>query len=184
MENSALKDELSFMCQHCPLVERCQSLPKNEKPSCANVDRFEELLRMKRVELEDKKEKAQQALTIKCVITGIVLLCCLIAACMIGCPSYNVYVQTRAGEALLAHARSSREIAVTEAKAKMESAHLLASADTLRAGGVARSNVIIGQSLTESYLRWYWISELKPGGQVIYVPTEANLPLLEATRKP
>jgi hypothetical protein len=65
------------------------------------------------------------------------------------------------GEAILAHAQSSREVAVAETKAKMESASLLAQADTIRAHGVARSNVIIGQSLSEAYLHWYWIEITK-----------------------
>lgn len=102
---------------------------------------------------------------------------------MWGCPKYNVYKQRKEGEAMLAHAQSSREVAVAEAKAKMESASLLAQADTIRAHGVARSNVIIGQSLTEAYLHWYWIDNIEKNPQaVIYVPTEANIPIMEAGR--
>lgn len=36
--------------------------------------------------------------------------------CLWGCPKYNVYRQQKEGEALLAHAQSSREVAVAEAK--------------------------------------------------------------------
>ncbi len=35
-------------------------------------------------------------------------------------PSYHVYEQKMEGEAILAHAQSSREVAVAEAKAKSE----------------------------------------------------------------
>ncbi len=90
---------------------------------------------------------------------------------------------TNDGAAQLAHAKSSREIAVTEAKAKLESAEMLAAADTIRAHGVARSNQIIGESLKNNveYLHWLWIDNLeKNPNAVIYVPTEANLPILEA----
>jgi hypothetical protein len=90
------------------------------------------------------------------------------------------------GQAILAHAQSSREVAVAEAKAKMESASLLAQADTLRAHGVARSNEIIGKSLKENevYLKWMWISDLKDSkNQVIYIPTEAQMPILEAGKR-
>lgn len=104
---------------------------------------------------------------------------------MWGCPKYNVYSQTMQGAAILAHAQSSREVAVAEAKAKMESAALLARADTIRAHGVARSNQIIGHSLKDNaeYLHWLWIDNLdKTKNQVIYIPTEANIPVMEATR--
>jgi hypothetical protein len=107
----------------------------------------------------------------------------LIVLCMWGCPQYSVYSARKQGEAVLAHAQSSREVAVAEAKAKMESAALLAQADTIRAHGVARSNIIIGQSLTDAYLHWYWIDNIeKNPNAVIYVPTEANLPIMEAGR--
>lgn len=86
----------------------------------------------------------------------------------------------------LADAQSSKEVAVAEAKAKMESASLLAQADTIRAHGVARSNEIIGQSLrnNEAYLHWLWIDNIEKNPQaVIYVPTECNLPILEASKR-
>ena len=99
-----------------------------------------------------------------------------------GCPKYKVYSQRKEGEAMLAHAQSSREVAVAEAKAKMEAASLLAQADTIRAHGIARSNQIIGQSLSSAYLHWFWIDNIDKSNNVIYVPTEANLPIMEAGR--
>lgn len=110
------------------------------------------------------------------IILGIILLMGLIILGMWGCPKYRVYNQQKEGEALLAHAQSSREVAVAEAKAKMESATLLAQADTIRAHGIARSNQIIGQSLTENYLHWFWIDNIDKSNNVIYVPTESGLP--------
>lgn len=101
---------------------------------------------------------------------------------MWGCPNYRVFSAQKDGEAILAHAQSSREVAVAEAKAKMESSSLLSRADTIRAHGIARSNKIIGLSLTPSYLHWFWIDNIDKSNNVIYVPTEANLPILEANR--
>lgn len=115
------------------------------------------------------------------VFTGVVILG------LWGCPQYKVYSQRMEGEALLAHAQASKEVAVAEARAKMESAAMLAAADTIRAHGVARSNQIIGESLrnNEAYLHWLWIDNIEKNPQaVIYVPTEANLPILEAGRRP
>jgi predicted aminopeptidase len=113
-------------------------------------------------------------------ITLLILLIGVVVLGMWGCPKYSVYQQTKEGEAILAHAQSSREVAVAEAKAKMESAQLLAQADTIRAHGVARSNEIIGASLVnnEAYLHWLWIDNIEKNPQAtIYVPTEANLPI-------
>ena len=120
------------------------------------------------------------------IITLIVILFVgVITLGMVGCPKYNVYSQRMAGEAILAHAQSSREVAVAEAKAKMESATLLAQAEIERAKGVAGANKIIGESLknNEEYLRYLFVNNLESTkNQVIYIPTEANLPILEASR--
>jgi len=116
-------------------------------------------------------------------IVGVLFFIGLIVLLMWGWPQYNVYSQRKKGEAMLAHAQSSREVAVAEAKAKMESASLLAQADTIRAHGIARSNQIIGQSLTDAYLHWFWIDNIDKSNNVIYVPTEANLPIMEAGRQ-
>jgi hypothetical protein len=51
---------------------------------------------------------------------------------------------------------------------------------------VAKANQIIGQSLkdNEAYLRYLWIDKVdSTKGQIIYVPTEAGLPILEAGRR-
>lgn len=116
------------------------------------------------------------------ITLAVVLLLGLIVLGLWGCPQYKVYNQRKEGEAMLAHAQSSREVAVAEAKAKMESATLLAQADTIRAHGIARSNQIIGKSLTPAYLHWFWIDNIDKSNNVIYVPTETNLPIMEAGR--
>lgn len=98
---------------------------------------------------------------------------------------YDVWAQGKEGEAELARAESNRQIKTLEAKAQMESSKHLADAEIIRAKGVAEANRIIGDSLkgNESYLRYLWIHGLADGkNQVIYVPTEANLPILEASR--
>ena len=102
-----------------------------------------------------------------------------------GCPQYNVYSSRLDGEAQLVQADSTRRITVLEAQAKVDSAQKLADAEVIRAGGVAKANAIIGESLkgNESYLRYLWIDKLdSTHGQIIYVPTEAGLPILEAGR--
>ena len=119
------------------------------------------------------------------VVMGFILL---VGASMAGCPVYNVWEQGLTGQAALKRAEQDRRIKVQEAQATMDSSKLLAQAEVERARGVAQANQIIGQSLhnNEDYLRYLWIHNLaeaeKNGAQVIYVPTETNLPILEATR--
>ena len=58
-----------------------------------------------------------------------------------------------------------------------------AEIEIARAQGVAKSNEIIAGSITESYLRYRWIEGLQTNQMmVIYVPTEGNLPVMEAGR--
>jgi hypothetical protein len=63
---------------------------------------------------------------------------------------------------------------------------IIANAEIARAKGVAEANQIIADSLknNEAYLRYLWIDKLSDNQNVIYVPTEAGLPLLEAGRRP
>jgi predicted aminopeptidase len=133
----------------------------------------------------DTQDKLAATGLIKWSTIGVITVLLIVVLFMWGCPTYNVYQQRMEGQAILAHAQSSREVAVAEAKAKMESASLLAQADTIRAHGVARSNQIIGASLKDNveYLHWLWIDNIeKNPNAVIYIPTEANLPIMEASR--
>lgn len=99
-------------------------------------------------------------------------------------PTYNVWSSEMAGRAEYARAESSRKIAILEAQAKEEAAKALAKAEVERAKGVAAANQIIGDSLkgNDAYLHYLWLDELKHAN-VIYVPTESNLPILEAGRQ-
>ena len=110
----------------------------------------------------------------------------IIGGCMAGYPQYKVYEQRLDGEAELAKQTYSKQVAIQTAQAKKDSAGLLADAEVLRAEGVAKANKIIGDSLkgNEAYLRYLWIDNLENGNnRVIYVPTEAGLPILEAGKR-
>ena len=106
------------------------------------------------------------------------------------CAAYNsvrVWNAETAGEAELAQATSNRRIAVLEAQALMDSAKLKADAEIERAKGVAEANRIVADGLggPEGYLRYLYINNLERSkGNIIYVPTEAGLPILEAGRRP
>lgn len=99
--------------------------------------------------------------------------------------SYGVWSAMMVGKAELAQADYNRQIQVVEAQAKQDSAVKLAQAEIERAKGVAKANEIIGDSLknNDAYLRYLWIQGLQTNQMMtIYVPTEANLPILEAGR--
>lgn len=111
---------------------------------------------------------------------------CLTLLGMWGCPNYSVYQQNLEGEAELARATQNRQISIQEAQAKKESAKDLAEAEVIRAEGAAKANKIIGESLksNEAYLHYLFINNMEhTQNQVIYIPTEASLPILEARRQ-
>lgn len=120
------------------------------------------------------------------IVVGAFLLFGFIGGCMYVAPKYNVYESEMSGKAKYAEAESSRQITILEAKAKLEGAKSLAEAEVERAKGVAQANKIIGDSLqsNELYLHYLWIQNLHEGkNDVIYIPTEAGIPIMEAGRR-
>ena len=104
-----------------------------------------------------------------------------------GCPKYNVWQQGLQGQAELARATQNRQIKIQESQAKADAAKYEAESEVTRAYGVAKANEIIGNSLkgNEAYLHYLWINALneRAGEQtIVYVPTEANIPIMEAGR--
>ncbi|MGD9581727.1 MAG: membrane protease subunit [Vampirovibrionia bacterium] len=121
----------------------------------------------------------------KMAIISAIVVVLAFAGMLIGQPLYNVWVKGLNGKAQLNEAEWNRQIIIKEAEAKKQAAKSLAEAEVERAKGVAEANKIIGKSLqdNESYLRYLWIQGLQDGNsEVIYVPTETNLPILEAGR--
>ena len=116
----------------------------------------------------------------------IVAICIAIAILIpIVVPQYRVWQQQKEGEAELAKAEQNRQIAIQEARAKEESAKSLANAEVIRAQGVAQANKIIGDSLqnNDAYIHYLWIEALRESSnEVIYIPTEAGIPITESTR--
>lgn len=120
-----------------------------------------------------------------CTAIGALVTLALLLAAVFGWPQYRVYQQRLSGEAALAEAQSSRQVAVLEARAKLESAKALADAEVLRAEGAAKANRILQDSLggPNGYLRYLQIQALESSkAQLIYVPTEAGLPVTESRR--
>lgn len=100
-------------------------------------------------------------------------------------PMYSVWASKKRGQAELAEANFAEQVAIAEATARLKSAEMNREAEEIEAKAVANSIDIIGNSLetNQSYLRWQWIKSISDTeDQIIYVPTEANLPILEANR--
>jgi regulator of protease activity HflC (stomatin/prohibitin superfamily) len=122
---------------------------------------------------------------VKTVVIGALAILALsaIGSCAYGIPKYRVWCASLAGEAELRRAEQNRQIAIEEANAKRAAAEALAEAEIIRAKGVAEANRIVGESLndSENYLRYLWIDNIgHTSNQIIYIPTEAGLPILEA----
>lgn len=130
--------------------------------------------------------RGQGELAVIALVAFVIIV--LFGAVAFGGPIYNVWASGLSGEAKLKEATYSKQVAVQEAQAKLDSSKLLAEAEVERAKGVAQANQIIGDSLkgNEDYLRYLYINGLteNPAAhEVIYIPTEAGIPILEAGRK-
>ena len=122
-------------------------------------------------------------------IGSIIAIGILVAVVLVGFPTYNVYSKQMAGKAAYEEAVQNRRIRVLEAQAALDSAKLTAAAEIERAKGANEANRIMAQALggPEAYLRWSYINMLqetagKGDREVIYLPTEAGMPILEAGR--
>lgn len=116
-------------------------------------------------------------------IAAVVLF--LIIGGVIGCPYYNVWQQEMSGKAEYAKAEQNRKIKIEEAKANLEAEKLNAQAEIERAKGAAEAIKIENGSVTPTYIQYLWVRQQNLSGEntkIIYIPTEAGLPLLEAGR--
>lgn len=103
---------------------------------------------------------------------------------LVGCPRYSVWQQEMTGKGEFAKAEQNRRIKIEEAKANLEAEKLNAQAEVERAKGAAEAIKIENGTLTEKYIQYLWVRQQNNlnNKTVIYIPTEGNLPLLEANR--
>lgn len=113
------------------------------------------------------------------VLIGIGVLL-IIGVSMVGLPLYSVWQQGLSGKANLAKAEQTRKIMIEQAKAEKESA-------AIRADAIA----IVGKAAQEfpEYRLQEFLGAFAEALQsdsiekIIYVPTEANIPIMEAGRR-
>lgn len=98
-------------------------------------------------------------------------------------PTYSVWQREMSGKAELAQAEWSKKVKTEEAKANLEAEKLNAQAEIERAKGMAEAIKIEGGALTPTYIQYLWVRQNTFNDKTtIYIPTEANLPILEANR--
>lgn len=134
---------------------------------------------------------------IKTIAWVVLILMLVIASFTYIIPKAKPWWAEQNGKAELAQAEQNRQIQIIEAEAentaatsraqtRIKIAQAEAQAEIERAKGVAQANQIIGDSLkgNEDYLRYLYVIGISDhAGQIIYVPTEGGLPVLEAGKR-
>ncbi len=110
---------------------------------------------------------------------GILLTLIFVVVCMISYPLYSVWQQGLEGHAILAKAEQTRQIQIIQATAEKEAA--VQRAEAIKIVGQA------AKDFPEYRLQEFvgaFAEALHNGkiSQIIYVPTEGGIPILEATR--
>ena len=103
----------------------------------------------------------------------------LTLALMFGLPVYSVWQQEYSGRATLAKAEQTRQVLVTQAKAEREAAEARAQAIAIMGEAAQKYPEYRQQEFMASFAEALREGTIK---QIIYVPTEANVPILEAGR--
>ena len=117
------------------------------------------------------------------LVTAAALL--VLAALIFGVPVYQVWASSKRGEAEYVRAEQNRKIRVEEAKANLEAEKLNAQAEIERAKGAAEAIRIENGSITPAYIQYLWVRQqnANTNNKIIYIPTEAGLPILEAGQR-
>ena len=108
----------------------------------------------------------------------------LIGLGMWGIPKYGVWQAELDGKAEFVKAEQNRKIKIEEAKANIEAEKLNAQAEIERAKGAAEAIRIENGAISPTYIQYLWVRQQQNLNDktVIYIPTETNLPVLEAGR--
>jgi hypothetical protein len=114
---------------------------------------------------------------VRALVALSVLVVIIVIAAMFTIPQYRVWQQGMEGEARLMRARQERQILVTQAQAEKDAARLRAEAISVM-GRAAKEfpeyrhqefMAAFGEALREGSVQ-----------QIVYVPTEAGIPIMEA----
>lgn len=132
----------------------------------------------------DVEKMREKRLLLQWSTVAVITLLILVMLFLFGCPKYNVWQQEMSGRAEFAKAEQNRRIKIEEAKANLEAEKLNAAAEVERAKGASQAIQIENGALTAKYIQYLWVRQQSNLNDktVIYIPTEGNLPILEAGR--
>ena len=108
----------------------------------------------------------------------------IIIGLMFGYQNFKVFSREQEGKAQLAEATFGKQVQLEQAKANLEAQKLNSQAEVERAKGAAQAIEIESGKLTENYIRYLWVQQQENLNDktVIYIPTEAGLPITESAR--
>jgi regulator of protease activity HflC (stomatin/prohibitin superfamily) len=117
-----------------------------------------------------------------CMITAVSIIATIVITIIIFWvwPIYSVWQQRLAGEAALARANQQRQILVAQARAEKEAAEYRAEAIKI----VGKAATDYPQYRVQEFIGAF--AEAMNNGKIqkiIYVPTEANIPIVEAGKR-
>jgi regulator of protease activity HflC (stomatin/prohibitin superfamily) len=115
----------------------------------------------------------------KFIVGCVVAVVLAIPIGMFGLPYYKVWSAGMTGKASLMQAEQERKIQIEQAKAELESAKLRADAISI----VGKASKEYPEYRTQEFIGAF-AEAVKSDKieQIIYVPTEANIPIVEARR--
>lgn len=127
-------------------------------------------------------EQREARLTAMWIAIASLIGVAIIVAMMTLLPRYKVWVSGMRGQAEFTRAEQNRKIRIEEAKANLEAEKLNAQAEIERAKGAAEAIRIENGSITPAYIQYLWVRQqnASTNNKIIYIPTEAGLPILEA----
>lgn len=124
------------------------------------------------------KEKAQATVVVAVTVCALLLLVG-VPLTWIGTKEWRRDIE---GRAKLAEAVNASKVKTERARADVESAKLNAKAEIARAKGTAEAVRIENGTITPSYVNYLYVKNLAKA-RVIYVPTEAGIPVMEAGKR-
>jgi hypothetical protein len=124
---------------------------------------------------DERRSMSRQGL-IAFVSGGIVIVVTFLMLIM---PIWNVWAERLSGSAVAAKAEFARQVLVSQAHAERDAAELQAEAITI----VGKAAKEYPEYRQQEFIRSF-AHALEQGKihQIVYVPTEANIPIIEATR--
>lgn len=115
----------------------------------------------------------------KTLVAICTVVLCACGTALFGYPYYKVWNASMTGKAALMQAEQEKQIAIEQAKAELESAKLRSEAIKI----VGQASKEFPEYRTQEFIGAFG-EAIKSGQveQIIYVPTEANIPIVEANR--